>query len=577
MAIQIIDGFQVNIASPIDNRIVASGSAARNAIPYKYEGLRVFDTFDSVPYVYVNGAWQSENAAGISGAGNASYIPTYTSSNVIGNSIIYQSGSNIGFSTTAPTAKVDVNGTVKATAITTANGSGIAGILGSNINNGTIEVEGSNSKIINGSTGQVLISGVTNTRWLNQNLLVSGTASSSIFSLINNTSATNATHYLAFVSGGAWTSTTAATSSIRASSSDLSYNPSTKILNATRINYSGGLLPTTAGSKLTFLNLTSTTSLNTSSLEINNVRNTTGVGGDWINTGYRIQSKVDDQYLGYIQFNGLGNDAGISFGTGYQSTDSTSNTNERLRISSAGNVLIKNLGSVANPSISFIDDSNTGIYRPVADALALVTGGVERFRVRAGAASDFEFKSLTGARTLGLSVYDSGYTTLTLSSSAATTFVISGYSGVVINGSLSKLSGSFRIEHPLDSKKSTHDLVHSFIEGPRADNIYRGKVTLDNGSATINLDIESNMTEGTFILLNREVQCFTTNETGWTAVKGRVTDNILQINSETTCSDEISWMVIGERHDKHMYDTEWTDDNGKVIVEPLKKLKEEEI
>ena len=253
----------------------------------------------------------------------------------------------------------------------------------------------------------------------------------------------------------------------------------------------------------------------------------------------------------------------------------TNNGTESVRITDTGNVLIKNLGSVASPSISFIDDSNTGIYSPSADNLAFVTGGVERFRVRAGGASDFEFKSLTGTRTLGLSVYDSGYTTLTLSPTASTTFDISGYSGLVINGSLSKSSGSFRISHPLESKKSTHDLVHSFIEGPQADNIYRGKVTLDNGLATINLDIESNMSEGTFILLNREVQCFTTNETGWTAVKGRVTDNILQINSETTCSDEISWMVIGERHDKHMYDTEWTDNNGKVIVEPLKKLKEE--
>ena len=27
-------------------------------------------------------------------------------------------------------------------------------------------------------------------------------------------------------------------------------------------------------------------------------------------------------------------------------------------------------------------------------------------------------------------------------------------------------------------------------------------------------------------------------------------------------------MVIGERHDKHMFDTEWTDDEGRVIVEP---------
>jgi hypothetical protein len=34
----------------------------------------------------------------------------------------------------------------------------------------------------------------------------------------------------------------------------------------------------------------------------------------------------------------------------------------------------------------------------------------------------------------------------------------------------------------------------------------------------------------------------------------------------------ISWMVIGERQDKHMYDTDWTDDNGKVIVEPLKPV-----
>ena len=576
MAIQIIDGFQVNTALPIDNRIVASGSVARNAIPYKYHGLRVFDISNNIPYVWNGASWISENASGIVGSGTAEYIPLYTSSNVISNSLLYQYNGIIKTADNgngADLAQIDPEyGTVYAQGGFYGPGTSITNISATNITTGTLPLSRLQGV---GSTGQIIVAGVTTPSWTSQSLLSVGTASGSRFSLITNTSATNGTHYLAFVSSGAWTSTTAATSSIRASSADLSYNPSTKTLNATRIDQNGGALPGTAASKLTFANLSSTTSLNTTNLEFNNVRNSTGT--DWLTTGYRIQSKVDAEYLAYIQFNGTNNDAGISFGTGYQSTDSTSNTNERLRISSAGNVLIKNLGSVANPSISFIDDSNTGIYRPIADALALVTGGVERFRVRAGGASDFEFKSLTGTRTLGLSVYDSGYTTLTLSSSAATTFVISGYSGVVINGSLSKSSGSFRIEHPLDSKKSTHDLVHSFIEGPRADNIYRGKVTLDNGSATINLDIESNMTEGTFILLNREVQCFTTNETGWTAVKGRVTDNILQINSETTCSDEISWMVIGERHDKHMYDTEWTDDNGKVIVEPLKKLKEEEI
>jgi hypothetical protein len=42
MSIQIIDGFQVNTALPIDNRIVASGSAARNAISYQISWFKSF-------------------------------------------------------------------------------------------------------------------------------------------------------------------------------------------------------------------------------------------------------------------------------------------------------------------------------------------------------------------------------------------------------------------------------------------------------------------------------------------------------------------------------------------------------
>jgi hypothetical protein len=140
---------------------------------------------------------------------------------------------------------------------------------------------------------------------------------------------------------------------------------------------------------------------------------------------------------------------------------------------------------------------------------------------------------------------------------------------LTVGGSISKGSGSFKIPHPLEAKKDTHHLVHSFVEGPQADNLYRGKVTLENGTATQNIDTVAGMTEGTFAALNREVQCFTTNETGWTAVKGSVSGNVLTITAqENTCTDTISWMVIGERKDQHMYDTDWTDDDGKVIVEP---------
>jgi hypothetical protein len=140
-----------------------------------------------------------------------------------------------------------------------------------------------------------------------------------------------------------------------------------------------------------------------------------------------------------------------------------------------------------------------------------------------------------------------------------------------VNGSLSKSSGSFTIDHPLESKKDTHNLVHSFVEAPQADNIYRGVVSLVDGSATINLDTEAGMTEGTFILLNTNTSCFTSNESDWDAVKGSVSGNILTISCQnTTSTATVSWLVIGERHDQHMIDTEWTDENGKVIVEPLK-------
>jgi len=138
-------------------------------------------------------------------------------------------------------------------------------------------------------------------------------------------------------------------------------------------------------------------------------------------------------------------------------------------------------------------------------------------------------------------------------------------------GTLSKGSGSFKIDHPLAIMSNTHCLYHSFIEGPQADLIYRGKVDLVNGSASINLDTVSKMTSGTFEALNRNVQCFTSNESDWDAVKGSVSGNTLTISCQNASSTaNVSWLVIGERKDKHMYDTGWTDDDGFVIPEQLK-------
>lgn len=143
-------------------------------------------------------------------------------------------------------------------------------------------------------------------------------------------------------------------------------------------------------------------------------------------------------------------------------------------------------------------------------------------------------------------------------------------STLTVNGSLSKTSGSFNIAHPLPSLNATHRLLHSFVEAPTADNIYRGKIKLQNGQASVNIDSSVGMTDGTFSALNGNIQVFLQNDSGWSMVRGSVDGNMLSIVSQDQQStDIISWLVIGERQDQHMLDTTWTDEFGRPILEPL--------
>ena len=140
-----------------------------------------------------------------------------------------------------------------------------------------------------------------------------------------------------------------------------------------------------------------------------------------------------------------------------------------------------------------------------------------------------------------------------------------------VGGALSKASGSFRIDHPLPELSDTTWLYHSFVEGPTADNIYRGSVELDDGAAEVNIDAHYGMTNGTFSALNGNVQLWLQNETGWARVRGSVSGSILSILCENTSSDDtISWLVISERQDKHILETSWTDEFGRPILERLK-------
>ena len=234
----------------------------------------------------------------------------------------------------------------------------------------------------------------------------------------------------------------------------------------------------------------------------------------------------------------------------------------------------------------FLDGgSNTYITESAADVISIYVENMEAFvlggsgnpyvRIQAGAGGGTattqyyeggEFFWQHGVRGADEKWYLTG--NATLHSSYA--LMVSGQD-VTVGGALAKGSGSFKIDHPLPSMKDTHHLVHSFIEGPRADLIYRGSVALSGGSASVDLDEEVGMTDGTWELLCRDPQVFLQNESGWSALKGSVSGSTLIITCKDSISiDTVSWMVVAERQDEHMMDTNWTDSNGRPIIEPEK-------
>jgi len=132
-------------------------------------------------------------------------------------------------------------------------------------------------------------------------------------------------------------------------------------------------------------------------------------------------------------------------------------------------------------------------------------------------------------------------------------------------GALYKGSGTFRIPHGL---RAGYDLLHSFIEGPQCDLIYRGRVDLVSGRATVSMDTKYGMTAGTFEWLTKDIQTFTSNETGWDAVKSSFSGDTITIECQNTSStDTISWMVVAERDDPNIKGSEITDSDGNLIIE----------
>ena len=111
-----------------------------------------------------------------------------------------------------------------------------------------------------------------------------------------------------------------------------------------------------------------------------------------------------------------------------------------------------------------------------------------------------------------------------------------------VNGVLSKLSGTFKIDDPLDPDNKY--LNHSFVESPDMMNIYNGNITTDaNGYATVALPAY-------FDTLNKDFryQLTVLGTFAQAIISKQVVANTFEIRTSLPNVD-VSWQVTGVRKD----------------------------
>ncbi|MGO9087673.1 MAG: hypothetical protein ACLQBK_20860 [Candidatus Sulfotelmatobacter sp.] len=145
------------------------------------------------------------------------------------------------------------------------------------------------------------------------------------------------------------------------------------------------------------------------------------------------------------------------------------------------------------------------------------------------------FTNLSGGTSIVFNAAGAGYTTV---------FSVDASGNVTMKGRLTKGSGSFKIDHPLDPANKY--LSHSFVESPDMMNVYNGNITTDkHGLATVVLP-------DYFEALNRDFryQLTVIGQFAQAIVAKKIAHNQFVIRSSKP-HVEVSWQVTGIRHDAY--------------------------
>ncbi len=228
-----------------------------------------------------------------------------------------------------------------------------------------------------------------------------------------------------------------------------------------------------------------------------------------------------------------------------------SGLNSKIRLSAGGTsnsvVVSSTVDIIVNHSHDFILSGISGDYSTLT--LKLLSTGNEDFYIQAKhngpTTTTLNVTAIPfGGETITLytdnPTVDPAYTSIkefTLTENA-----LSVSSNVVITGSLSKGSGTFLIDHPLDPENLV--LRHSFVESPEPMLVYKGRTELVDGEAVVELP-------DYFDALNRdddiEYSLTPVGSLCSLAVKEELKGNSFVVMGDRDC--EFSWVVYSVRDD----------------------------
>jgi hypothetical protein len=184
MPVQIVDNFDVNSSTPIDNRFVVGSQSFythRDYIVWKYVGMRIWDLNDNQPYVWTGSTYSSENQIAITGGGTTNKVPKFFLPTQLTDSLIYDDGLSVAIGTTNPfngiagLSGLDVIGRIRSSTGFMGSGQFLQNLNATNITFGTLLL----SRLQNGAANQILTSGpggVGNSTWQSNSSVTVGFA-----------------------------------------------------------------------------------------------------------------------------------------------------------------------------------------------------------------------------------------------------------------------------------------------------------------------------------------------------------------------------------------------------------------